>query len=400
MALNIGRKGRLYVVKEAGTQGGNGAGYGQLQDGTNGSNTLSAAARAMRHLDFKATFDPFDRQNSQEKKTSPGHVYNFDRRTKAALGSLGALVRPSGVIGTIPESDPVFEAAFGSKTNPALSTTIASAPTTGGATLTSAGTLAKGDAVLLIVAGKKYVRFLTSVAGAAVTWAPLLPGAPAGGSAVKSAITYKLTTDLAISLAFLHVLSGFRRELRGAGIDKFSLNFDANSEVQYSASGPAANQLSDAAAVADPGAFTQVGGNPPSGIIGDTLIGDVSYLIKKGGVDLNNGLAVRNEEWGSNADSGIASELYRQGRREISVNLDAYVETAASLYDLSKAGTNASFFNQAGRTEGNIVATYAPIVYWKPADTDSPEGPSNWSFKGMALESADGANDELYFALA
>src|SRR5262245_10308207 len=125
MSLNIGRKGRLYVVEEAGTGGGNGAGYGQVQDGTNGSNTLSAAARGIRHTDFKATYDPFNRVNSPEKKTSPGQVVVFDRRVTAGLGSLAALLRPSGTLNTVPEGDPVFKAAFGSKTNITLSTTIA-----------------------------------------------------------------------------------------------------------------------------------------------------------------------------------------------------------------------------------------------------------------------------------
>ena len=137
MALSIGRKGRVYVVQEAGSLGGNGAGYDQVQDGTSASNILSAAANAVRHEDFKFTFDPFDRVNSTEKKTSPGHVYNFDRRTKANLSSLVALLRPSGVLNTIPESDKVLKAAFGATTSPALSTTIASGPGVGGATLTS-----------------------------------------------------------------------------------------------------------------------------------------------------------------------------------------------------------------------------------------------------------------------
>jgi hypothetical protein len=60
MGLKIGRKGRLYVVKEAGTLGGNGAGYGQMQDGSSTSNTLSSAAKALRHIDFKFTDDPLN----------------------------------------------------------------------------------------------------------------------------------------------------------------------------------------------------------------------------------------------------------------------------------------------------------------------------------------------------
>jgi len=401
MALNIGRKGRLYVVKEAGTAGGNGAGYGQVQDGSSASNTLSAAARGIRHTDYKASFDPFNRVNSPEKKTSPGQVLIFDRRTTAGLGSLAALVRPSGVINTVGEADPVFEAAFGAKRNVTLSTTVASAGTTTGATLTSGAGLAINDAVLITCPdGKKRARILLTVAGAVVTWAPALPTGqqPANGAAVKAGLCYQLTTDLSISLAFLHCFSGFRRELRGAGIEKLSLMLDANLEPSFTASGPAADHKSDAGAVADPTAFTQVGGNPPSGIVGDTLIGNNAYLMKKAQIDLANNLTVRNTEYGANSDTGVASELYRDGRRVIGVSLDAFVESAATLYDLAKAGTTASFFNQTGRTEGNIIVVYCPKVNWDVADTDEPEGPAGWGFKGVGLESADAANDELFLA--
>jgi hypothetical protein len=108
---------------------------------------------------------------------------------------------------------------------------------------------------------------------------------------------------------------------------------------------------------------------------------------------------VRNEEFGSNSDTGQASELFRDGRRSVAVSLDAFVETAASLHDFAVAGTKKSLFVQNGRTEGNIVAVYCPIVYWKVPDTDSPDTATNWSFKGTALESADGANDEYLLAI-
>src|ERR687888_186448 len=183
MALNIGRKGRLYLVQEAGS-------YGQKQDGTNGANTLSAAARGLRHIDFKFTFDPFNRTNSTEKKTSPGQVVTFDRRATAQLGSLVGLIRPSGVLNTLPECAPVFKAAFGSVHNLTLATTINdAAATTKSATLASVAGIAVGDALLFVVNGKKYVRFVTSVVGSVANWAPALPAAPADASPVKGAIT-------------------------------------------------------------------------------------------------------------------------------------------------------------------------------------------------------------------
>jgi len=502
MALNIGRQGKLFGIIETG-------GYGTTQAIT--------AANALRHIDFQASYDPFSRVGSEEKKTSPGKVTVFNRRPTAALGSLAGLLRPSGTLNTVPECSPVLEAGFGSKVNVTLATAIgvpvptcallpaeaglvesgahyykvvfmvgalhslpsahsliittdaghgkvtvtipkgptgttgrqvfrteadadpevaanyklvgaevanntdatfadnfadaslgAVAPTTDDTTtlltatggyVLAAGTLAVGDAILITHGGKKYARFITAIATTNLAWAPPLPAAVVTASVIKAGITYKLTTANAVALALFHYLSGYKRELRGVGIDKLALAFDANLEPRFTASGPAQRMLTDAATVAEPGGFTTVGGNPPSGIIGDCYIGSTAYLVKKSDVEIANALKLRNEEYGSAADDGLASELYREGRRGINVSVDAFVETAATLHDLAIAGTQASFFKQTGRTEGNIVACYAPKVDWKVPDMSSGDAAADWAFKGEALESADGMNDELYLAL-
>jgi hypothetical protein len=385
MSLNIGRRGRLYGKKESA--------YGTLQ--------TILAANALRHIDFQANFDPFNRVNSPEKKDSPGTVNLFDRRTTAGLGSLVALARPSGTLNTVPEADFIYEAGFGSKHNVTLATTIAvgGAGTTTADTFTSATGLAVGDAVLFNHQdGKKYVRFLQTVdTGTGVaTWAPALPSPLNDGQAAKGCLTYSLTTDLAISVMFLHVLTGFRREERGIGIDKLAFTFDANEEPRFTASGPGQQELSEAAAIADPGGFTSVGGNPPSGLVGDLYINDTAYLFKKLDFDITNALKVRNDEYGTS----VATEVYREGRRVVSLSLAAFVETAATLQALAKAGTMASLMKQTGRTEGNIVAVYFPKIDWKVPDTSTGDNALDWTFKGTAIETADGGNDEVRFALA
>ncbi len=381
MALEIGRQGQLYLKKEAA--------YGVSQ--------ALAATNALRHINVGFSFDPFQRETSTEKKQSPGPVNRFDRKKSAGLGTLVSLLRPSGALNTLPEIDPILEAAFGSVVNETLSTTVASAPTTTSATLTSAGTLAKGDAVLLTVTGEStgpFVRFLTSVSGSDVVWAPALPSAQTAGDAVKGGVTYKLTSALAVSLTIAHYLSTFKRALLGAAVDSLALSFDANSEAQATASGPAAKQLTSTTQ-SEPASFTTVGANPPSGLIGDTYVADTIYLMKSLEVTIANGLAVRNQEYGVNDPS----EVFRSGRREIAVSLEAFAETEATLYDKAEAGTNVSILNQTGRTEGNIIALYMPKVEFKPAETDDPDTEVSWAFSGMALESSDGDNDELRLAL-
>lgn len=385
MGLSIGRRGRLYGKKEGG-------GYGTLQ--------ALAATNALRHIDVNFNFDPKGRVNSPEKKDSPGTVNLFDRRTVAGLSGLTCLARPSGVLNTLPEADFVYEAAFGSKTNVTLATTIAvgGLGTTTADTLTSAAGLAVGDGIVFTHQdGKRYVRIIQSVAANAITWAPALPSPLSDGQAAKGCITYKLTTDLAISVMFLHVLTNFRREQRGIGIDKFQMLFDANEEPRFVASGPGQQELSEAAAIADPGGFTTVGGHPPSGLVGDLYIGDVVYLFKKFDFDMTNGLKVRNEEYGND---GLATEVYRDGRRALALNLTAFVETAATLQALAKAGTYSSLFKQTGRTEGNTIAVYFPKIDWKVPDTATGDNALDWTFKGMPIETADGANDEVKLVLA
>lgn len=383
MALPLGRQGKVYLVKES----------------AYGSEECLAAGNALRHLEIGFGSDPFNRVTSPEKKQSPGPATRFDRKKSAELSTLVALLRPSGTLNTLPEIDPVLEAGFGSLTNVTLSTTVEAAPTpaTTGATVADAGELAAGDAVLVAIASRAdspFVRVLTDVTGDALTWAPALPSAPSAGDTIKGGITYKLTTDLAISLCIAHYLTNFRRELLGAGINELGIAFDANEEPRATASGPAKEQLTGTAQD-EPASFTTVGGNPPSGLIGELLIDDEIYKFKSLEVTIGNGLKIRNQEYGVNG----GTEIYRPGRREIGISLESFAETEATLYDLAEAGTNVKLLKQTGKTEGNIIAIYCPKAEFKVPETDDPDEESSWSFTATALETADGQNDELTLAL-
>lgn len=384
MALSIGRKGRVFAKKEV----------------SYGTTPTLAAGNAVRHVNIGMAYDPYNRQDSPEKKRSPGVSYQFDRRTEASLGAFEGILRPSGTLNVVPEIDPFLEALFGAKTNVVLSTTVAGVgtATTTTAALTSVTGLAIGGALIFVIGTKRYARVITGLAGSTVTFAPALPSAPADGSAVKSALCYKLTSDLAISLWIAHYLDNFGRILSGVGVDQGTLSFEGTEEARLSCSGPARTQLStgDAGFEAEPGSFTYLGGNPPTGMQGELRIGNAAYLHKSLEVTIANALAVRNEEAGND---GLATEVYRNGRRAVNLSLEAFVETPGTLYNLSKAGTETSVFRQNGWTEGNILAVYMPRCYVKPADQDDPDEAATWSFSGQALETADNQNDELTLIL-
>jgi hypothetical protein len=386
--LQIGRQGQLYAIAEV----------------TYGVTPSLAASNALRHKQITMTFDNKNRRTIMEKKQSPGTIIAArTNQRKSAAFSLQAILRPSGTLNTLPECDPVLAAAFGLKTNVTLATTVnAGTGAVGGATLASATGLVVGDFVLITCPDTKrrLRQILTLPGGGVVTWAPNLPTGqqPADAAAVKGVITYKLTTALVASLSLAHYLkftdgtAGRKRVISGAGVDKLALAFDANDDPMFTASG---NGKSVDDAPAQPGGFTMVGGQPPSGVTGDCAIGNTALKFLKLSIELTNALWWRDDEYGNDS----ATELFRRGRSAINVALETYGETDATLYDLTEAGTNTAVFKQTGYTEGNCLAVRMPQVEFPVPDQDDPDETVKDSYKGMALESADAANDMLYLAI-
>ncbi len=391
MGLALGRQGRTY--------GGLHAAFGDTPEPT--------AANAFRHIQLLLGGDPFNRRNSPEKRFSPVHSRRFDGRETGDLRQVTALMRPSGTLNTLPEASFLFEAAFGSKTNVTLSTTVSNGTgAVGGATLASATGLAVHDHVLITCTdGVKRVRRLTAAntGTGVVAWAPNLPEAPADGAAVKAGITYKMTTANALAFWLLHYLkqtdastAALNRMLLGAHADKFSLAIDGSDESQFTVNGKA--QLMTTVDVpAQPGGFTEVGGNPPAGWQSECWIGNDLYRFMKMACELTNGLELRNNEAGAGA-SNRATESYRKGDAAIQFSLDARLETKATIYDRAEAGTDIGLFLQQGFTEGNIWTVALPRVEWKVPDTDDPQEEVNWPFKGMGLNSTDSVNDAIFLA--
>lgn len=386
MALGISRQGQLYTVAES----------------TYGVTPTLLATHALRHLSIEMPFDNKNRETVLYKKVSPGVTVDSrgDRRISAAF-TLESLIWNSGVLNTLSEVDPILSAGFGTKTNITLSTTFSGTPTTTGGTIASATGLAVGDFVLITCPdGKRRLRKVTT-ASTSLVWTPALPSgqAPASGAACKGVTTYKLSTLLATSLSLAHYLkktdnstSHIKRVIAGAGVDKLDLTFNANAEPKLKASGDAKNVLD---APSQPGGFTVVGVMPLSGISGDMQIGTTALKFLELGVSISNGLYWRKDEYGD----ASAVELFRAKRREVSLSLKVHLEDEATLYDLAEAGTNAGLFMQHGYTEGRCMAIHAPQVEFKVPSTSDSDEVVDQDYTGMALESADGANDEIVLAL-
>ena len=390
MAIPIGRQGRVYAKKES----------------SYGVDPTLAVTNAFRHIDIGFAWDPKMRVTSPEKKTSPGAVNRFDRKQEASWDLRTALVRPSGTLNTLGEGDPFFEAGFGSVTNVTLSTTVSAspAPTINTFTVPWVGSLVVGDAVLINMAsepaGKRdFVRVISAINALELVVEPDLPAAPAMGDTVKGCITYKLSTALAVAMHIAHFnTTGQDRAVRGAGVDRMRFVFDENDEPTFSASGPAKDQVvtGDTGMPSDPSTVAQVGNNPPSGLVGQCTIGNTIYLMRHMEAEIANNVVVRNNEYGELSPT----ELYRRGRREVSVTVSAWAEPAATLYALATAGTDVSVMLQTGFTEGNIIGLFIPAVEFKVPAQDDGDEEIGWDFDGVALESADGQNDEITLVFA
>lgn len=360
------------------------------------------AVHAMRHISAQLDYDATNKVFFPEKKAGPGRFARATRRSTAGC-TVEGLIRPSGTINTVPECSPILKNAFGSIVNATLSTTVASGPAVTGAVLTSGTGLAAGSVVLITCPdGKKRARIIVSVATNTVVWWPSLPAgqAPAVSAAVKAGISYKLTADHAGTLFAARYIpeadftAGLNEIVKGWKADRLSATFSNIDETKFSCGGPAQTR---ADAPSDPATFTQVGTNPPSAMTGEAYVNDVLINLMTLGVEMTNGIEMRNDEIG---ESG-PSEAYRMGDRDISVSLDMPVENEfkAAVYDTAVAGTDVPVFMQVGFTEGKIVVVGMRRVEFKAPTTDVPDDAVKWPLRGVALEYVEDANDELVIGI-
>lgn len=375
----LGRLGRVFAAKES----------------TYGTAPVFAATDAVRHLSVKLNYNPRNRVDSPERLAHPSQVTRFTRRTTGDW-ALGGIFYPSGVLGTAPDHSDFLECGMGSIGNTSASTTIASGPTTTGATLTSGTGMAVGRPIVINVttgspATGRVVRWLTSVAGAVVAWAPALPQAPAVGDTVKQGIGYSLATALPSSLAMGHYLTSVNKEGAGMVVDQLKVMFDANDEVRWEASGPM--QTRRTTAQAQPGSFTTVGSTPPSGLLGGLRVGAAAYDMLKFGVTINNGMDLDNFQFGQSQAQGF----FRRGKRTVEIEIGAMFSEDVTLMTAAEGTTSQVLLAQCGNVEGSIVAVYCPAVEFEPPDYPDDDETMELAFKGKAL--GVNGNDECYIGI-
>jgi hypothetical protein len=379
--IQLGRLGRLFAMAES----------------TYSTAPVITATQAVRHLNAELSFNRFKYTNANDRFRTPEVRRRTQHEAEAGFDIKSMAMWPSGTIGTAPEADALLLNAFGAKHAAALTTTIASSPTSTGATLTSGTGLQVGDMALINVTGdKRRAVRLQTVAGAVVTWTPALTVVPTVADTFKTGTTYSPGTELASSIYLAHYLVNngvtFSREILGGVVDTFGFTLEQAQEPLMNFAGPAQFQ-NRPSSQSEPGAFTTVGTALPTGMTASVIVGaSTAAKIKKIVTTIKNNEVVRIGEMGKDR----ASDYYRKDQREVTLVIDAFVEDPTIFYALGESGAPTSIFIQIGFTEGQVWAFYYPSVSIEIPQTPDGDNELNWSFKGMALGTV--GNDECYVA--
>ena len=377
----VGRVGRVFVAKQA----------------TFGTAPAFAATDAVRHSMVKLNANPRNRVDALIRAAHPDITTRRTRRTTANW-ALGDVLYPSGTLNTLPDMSDIIECGLGAApTNTPAATTIASGSGVSGATLASGTGMVVGQPILINVstgspATGRVVRWLVTVVGAAVTWAPPLPQAPAVSDTVKACIGYAPATDLPKALQIGHYLTSVSKEGSGCVVDQLKFSIDANDEIRWEASGPMIERLT--AAQAEPGAFTVVGTTPPSGLLAGLRVGALAYEMLKMEMTISNGMEMDNFAAGISK----AQNYFRKSRRSVKVSINAMYSSDVTLMTAAEGTTDNVILAQCGNTEGSIIAFYMPTVEFDVPDDPDAEETMEHTFNG-AVKATNG-NDLFYMALA
>ena len=380
----LGRTGLVYVGEES----------------AYGTAPVLGSTNAVRHQNINLPFNPRNKVASPARYTDPSLRVRYTRRQTGSF-DLTALLYPSGTLGTAPECALLLKHGLGTETIKTGSTTVSAspAPTTTGCTVASAANLAINNFIQITIAAGAYagtyIRFLTGINSAALSWAPALPAAPATSDTVKGCVTYSLATALSKSLDITHYADNQNREQLGCVVDKIVLTLDAAGEPKIQITGPAQGYA--ASAQSKPAAFTTVGsdGSIPSGIMGGLQVNDVVLEFIKATFEITNGMALQDTAFGTSKPV----TYYRKSRRQVAVSIDTMVSSQLDLYTAALATTQMAKFAQCGTAAGYIIGAYAPIVEWEVPDTPDAEETNQFAFKGTALSGSAG-NGELYLGFA
>jgi hypothetical protein len=354
------------------------------------------ATDGIRHLalDLKSKKN---REPSPEKRGTPDESQSLPRRQLSNFDLSSIMWEPSGTLGTISNVGKFLEGGMGTKTSPALNTTVASGASATGAVLTATTGLAVGDILVVRVGTADEPTRIKTLPGAnAVTW-DALSGTPSVGAAVVSGVNFKFASNLTKSYSiFKYYNAGnFKQAVYGAVVDRISIDFDGTKEAMLAISGPAASYQDSTVGTVQskPGTHTTVG-SPAAGLAGSVFIDGTAFLVIAAKIEMMNNVELRNKEIGTSVATGIAG---RANHRKVKCSLTFYLEDT-NLIGKATANTKAVVRLMVGSGNGGRLCALMPSVEFEIPDIPQGMGPLEVTVDGVGY--AVSGNDALFLGEA
>lgn len=332
-----------------------------------------------------------NRTVSGQRNGTPDELVSQDARHTATWTANG-LWGPSGTLGTPSDYKELWLALMGSYHSAALSTTIASAPATTGAVLTSATGLQVGDVVIVEMPdGSWEPTRIKSIATATVTW-DTLSGAPDSGADVKSCPTYRLTTAKPQSLALgIHeTVEDIEEALSGAFIQQATITLLDAGKPSFSLSGEAKDYHTTGITTPSSGVTADA---ETSGLTGKVWSDGNAFTANQVAINFTQGAK------GMNRGIGVSTlqSFIRNAKRQVRVTVDYYRDDER-LRDLALAVTRSTLRIRIGSTAGKMVGAILPYVEYEIPDNTEDDGIRAASITGVAYGDVSGthSNSSIY----
>lgn len=303
-----------------------------------------------------------------------------------------------------PSYGPLFRAAMGSAPRLHARGVLAAGSSTTQLVFAGSHGLSAGQAVSF----DGELRFVASVLDASsVELNAPLRAAPDAGSSTGAAITYSLGKKLpGVSIFdYWSPEEAVQRLICGALVDKMKVLVNADYH-EFHFSGPAQELVDSLTFEAGQGQLTSFPAEPEAeafdysivpGHMGQVWLGvtpERFYTLTAAEVSLDNGIDVRNREFGSRLIRCVSA-----GVRKVSFDFELYAtddDATKALYAAAKQRSPISAMLQLGEQSGQLFGAYAKSVVAETPQFDDGETRLRWKFSGARAQGA--ADDELVVA--
>ena len=319
-------------------------------------------------------------------------------QTKTYLTSWTGLAEPS--------YGPLFHAALGAPAQLTGGLTIGAVQSSVQLQTTTPHGLSVGSGASF--AGE--IRFVTNVPDpSTIVLNAAFSTTPAANAILPPVITYTLATGLpSVTLYdYWDPATAVSRMLIGAAVDTFGISVNGDYH-EFVFTGPAADLLDSASFSSGVGGLSSFPVEPAlqqfdysivPGHLGEVWLGTAEnqfFTLTGASLQLNNGIDVRNHEFGSSYPRAIAP-----GERVVTSEFTLFAQDddqTSALYAAAKQRTLISAMLQLGKQQGQLMGIFLPSMTPEIPNYDDAETRLQWEFKNNRAQGT--LNDEISIAFA